>query len=322
MAVDFQQVRKQVQALGESAPVRARHLLSLKNKAFELLEDFSESLNPIRNKVEAAVSLNANLRCALPAAEFLNANVSAPPMPESLTLLAADGSQINPDRHGPVDYSLINVGAIQMTVGSSEAPQKYVESRLLYDTEMYTDRGRITEQILALMRDLEERTMLARLSTGLPAPIITLTDGPLELWIGRDSQTDARLFQEKFDAYIQALTDLKDIGAVTAGYVDKPGADLVVRLLEIADLPGNELEKAGRERPFRGITDATLFEEILGTGERSAVFGIQSKSADQYAEDLALHFFYLNVGQTPERKPYLARVEIPKWVARLPHNVE
>jgi len=47
--------------------------------------------------------------------------------------------------------------------------------------------------------------------------------------------------------------------------------------------------------------------------ERSAVFAIQSKSAGNYTGELALHFFYLNVGRA--QKPWLARVEIPAWVA-------
>ena len=53
--------------------------------------------------------------------------------------------------------------------------------------------------------------------------------------------------------------------------------------------------------------------KILPSGQRSAVFGIQSGSRTHYTGDLALHFFYLNVGI--EKHPALVRVEIPKWVA-------
>ena len=41
--------------------------------------------------------------------------------------------------------------------------------------------------------------------------------------------------------------------------------------------------------------------------------GFVSGSAQSFKGRLALHFFYLNVGRT--NKPWLARVEIPAWVA-------
>ena len=66
--------------------------------------------------------------------------------------------------------------------------------------------------------------------------------------------------------------------------------------------------------PLRGVIDRQLFRDLLGPGERSAVFAIQSRSGQHYLGDLALHFFYLNVGRPG--KPWLARVEIPAWVAK------
>ncbi len=108
-------------------------------------------------------------------------------------------------------------------------------------------------------------------------------------------------------------------GVITAGYVDKPASDLVVRLLELARLPLSGLGQAGRVRPWLGVTDARLFRELLQPGERSAVFKIQSPSADRFKGDLAVHFFYLNVGRTDH--PWVVRVEIPAWVADHPASV-
>jgi hypothetical protein len=113
--------------------------------------------------------------------------------------------------------------------------------------------------------------------------------------------------------YRAALYQLRDLGVTTAGYVDKPGADLVVRLLEIARTPENELEDVRSQRPLRGVTDINLYENRLQAGERSAMFAIQSRSVADYPGDLALHFFYLNVGMQVD--PWLARVEVPAWVA-------
>ncbi|MBU1661590.1 MAG: DNA double-strand break repair nuclease NurA [Chloroflexi bacterium] len=315
MSLDFQQVRQQVIEMGEKAPIREQYMRDLRHKALDTLENCADELAPLRAKVEAAVSQNPNLRCAVPRDEPLDTRTPLPPLPETVTLLAADGSQINPDRHGAVDYCLVNVGAIQMRRGSPESPSTTIRSHLLYDEQMYTSAGRITERMVALRRDLRERLLLAELAAGAQPPIITLTDGPLELWVGRESESEAKEYQKYFKEYLRALRELKAADASVAGYIDKPRGDLLVRLLEIASLPDDELEKAGREyRPLRGITDADLFREILPPGERSAVFGIQSRNAGKYEAELALQFFYLNVGRD-EDHPYPVRVEIPAWVA-------
>ncbi len=109
-------------------------------------------------------------------------------------------------------------------------------------------------------------------------------------------------------------------GAATAGFVDKPSADLVVRLLEIASLNEEELSEAKDLHPLRGVSDRFLFQSLLEPGERSAVFSIHSRSARHYTDQLALHFFYLNVGR--RGKPWLARVELPAWVAKNPQQLQ
>lgn len=319
MSLDFQQVRQQVVALGENAPRREEQRRELRARASAALTEWAGQLELLGQKVQAAVTLNPQLRSALPRREALDASAPLPPLPPAASLLAADGSQINPDRHGWVEYCLVNVGAIHMTHGSPAAPVHTIRSQLLYDEAMYTENGRLTERLVALMRDLAERQLLAELAETLPHPIITLTDGPLELWAGRAGEVEAKEFDRRFEEYLAALEKLKTLSASTAGYIDKPRGDLLVRLLEIATLPVGDLGKAGRDyRPFRGITDVDLLQDHLSPYERSAVFGIQSSAAGKYSGDLALHFFYLHVGAASDGRPYLVRVEIPAWVAEAP----
>ncbi len=315
MALDFQQVRQQVIEMGENAPLRAQYLREKRDKALEILHEYAAELEALSAKVNAAISANPNLRCAIPKDENLNHHRACPALPEKATLLAADGSQINPDRHASVDYCLVNVGAIQMQYGEADSPVTTVRSQLFYDEQMYIGGGRISERMVALMRDLRERTLLADLAKDVESPVITLTDGPLELWVGREGALEAREYEKRFKEYLGALRELHLLGVSTAGYIDRPRGDLLVRLLEIATLPTDELDKAGREhRPYRGIADADLFNFLLKPGERSTVFGIQSRNADKYTAELALHFFYLNVGRD-DVHPYPVRVEIPAWVA-------
>ena len=318
MSIDFQQVRQQVIEMGKTAPDRERHLHDLRNLALTILKEAAHDLDNLQKKVDKAVCLNPYLRCAVPGQDALDKIFPCPEMPQHLTVLAADGSQINPDRHIFVDYSLINVGAVQMQIGSSEPPVEVVRSQLLYDEKVDASTSLITEAQIALLRDLKERTLLAELIDDLEPPIVTLTDGPLELWVGREGAAEKKAYDQHFKKYIYALRALRAKGASTAGYIDKPRGDLLVRLFEIAILPDDELEKAGKEhRPLRGVTDSDLFSEFLAQHQRSAVFAIQSRNAEKYEDELALQFFYLNVGHD-EKHPTLVRIEIPAWVADSP----
>lgn len=313
MALDFQQVREQVRQLGENAPQREQRLRELREHAWELLHENEHELERLREKVGRVVQgYDPSLRCALPVREPLTAHFPQPALPGRATILAADGSQIGLDRHAETEYCLINVGAIQMSLGSPEPPKLTVSCRLLYDEQLYTPSGTITDATLALMRDLNERAILAQLAAGAEPPVITFTDGPMELWGGKDGDGDASEFQKSLREYLGVLARLCDLQVATAGYVDKPGANLVVRLLEVCLIPETELAEIRRWRPLRGVTDADLYRGLLAPGERSPVYALQSQSARNYTQALALHFFYLNVGRPG--KPWLARVDIPAWV--------
>jgi hypothetical protein len=171
----------------------------------------------------------------------------------------------------------------------------------------------ITDATLALIRDLNERRMLAELAITSAPPVITFTDGQMELWGRVSDGMPTSEFQKRLDEYLGVLEHLCEHDVITAGYVDKPAANHVVRLLEVALLPESELPRIRESYPLRGVRDINLFSALLAPGERSAVFGIQSRSASYYRDSLSLHFFYLNVGRNDH--PWLSRVEIPAWVA-------
>lgn len=313
MPVDFISLRRQIRDEAAKAPEGIRRIGELGKQAAELLEANADSGDALGAKVEQAAQTDGFLRSAKPGSEKLTATFKVPDALERATLIAVDGSQINPSRHEAVNYFLVNLGAIEMELGSGMAPKTHTRSEL--SVFEYSESGSYSEERVGLDRDTGERVFLAELSNEAKVkPVITLTDGPLELWGGssRDSGQD-RQFAESLRVYLKALEELQRAGAVTAGYVDKPRADLVVRALEVAATPIDELGDIRKTRPLRGVTDQHLFAPLLGPGQRSAVFGIQSQLAPKYAGALALQFFYLNVGS--ETRPWLARVEIPAWVA-------
>ena len=322
MTLDFQQVQEQVVQLGENAPLREKQMNERRARAANLLAQHAQELEALRHKVERVASrYDPTLRCALPVKESLDSALPLPLQCEVGTILTADGSQINPNRHAEVNYCLINVGAITMKPGSPEAPETFITSQLLYEEELYTGTGSMTEALLALKRDLRERAMLVDLAQRAQPPVITITDGPMELWGAKDAAGEgAAEYKKSLQDYQIVLKQLCTMNAITAGYVDKPGADLVMRLLEVASAPEDALNNIRTHRPLRGVRDIDLYREILLPGCRSAVFQMQSKSMENYPGELAIHFFYLNVGR--EKHPKMARVEIPAWVAQNPEMLD
>ncbi len=325
MPVDFQQINAKIREIGAGAAQRKRILDERGREAARRLKTYNSRLEFLRTKVEAAKAVDPGLRCALPLREPLDASFPPPSLPADVTLIAADGSQINPDRHASLQFGLVNVGAVTMRVRSGDVPEIKTDSDLLYGEDLETDFGTMSEGMVALRRDLKERELLAELAGRNSGAVVTLTDGPVELWGAKGE--DARSFDEFVIKYKSVLSRLASSGAAVAGYVDKPAADLVCRLLEIAAMPEEVLKhaQAVREyRPLRGVADRMIYgadpDPLLPPGHRSAVFGLQSVSEKTYTGILALHFFYLNVGT--QGHPWLARVELPKWIVDDPGKLE
>jgi hypothetical protein len=311
MPINFQQALTKIREMGARAGQRAHSLAERRAQAIALLRAWTGREDELRELVERAVRLNPHLRTAVPAVGRLDAAVSAADRPGAV-LLAADGSQIYPDRHAAVEFGAINVGAIRLCPG--ETPRETVDSQLLFYEELYIDSVPLNEAIVALRRDKEERAMLltlaeAEVSTG--RAVVTLTDGPLELY-GQDQ--NSAIYKKTLLEYLDVLRGLARLGVGAAGYVDKPRSDYLVNLLELALLAEeNNLGQAGREHPLFPVHDVDLFTGILQPGQRTAVFSLRTPAAENFKDELALHFFYLNVGRPS--KPHLARVEIPRWVA-------
>jgi hypothetical protein len=209
-----------------------------------------------------------------------------------------------------------------MRLDSGEAPVVSTETELLFGDDLTPNGNPMSEGMVALKRDLAERRKLDELSQGYSGRVVTFTDGPIELW-GAQGE-DSKAFYEFLERYKNTLSRLQSRGVITAGYVDKPSADLVARLLEVAYADAEQTRAIREFHPLRGVSDRWLFGErenpLLPPGERSAVFKIQSSSEKNYQGALEVHFFYLNVGV--EGRPWPVRVEIPRWVADDPAQLD
>lgn len=315
MPINFQQVYARIREIAAGAEELNRTLEEKRNLARGLLSTYASELDYLKKKVEDATAIDSNIRCAVPVNEPLTATYPPPPPAADVTVLAADGSQINPDRHASIQFSIINVGIIIMKLHSGQAPEICVETEMLYGDDLISNGNPISDGMVAMRRDISERMKLDEVSKDIKGQVINLTDGTIELWGAKGD--DPQAYADFVEKYLKVLTRLHARGVITAGYVEKPSADLVVRLLEIATADQEQIQRLREYQPLRGVSDRWLYGErensLLPPGHRSAVFALQSGSVKRYKGPLALHFFYLNVGTLGH--PWPVRVEVPQWVA-------
>ena len=292
----------------------------LAHEACSRLDDCSNQLDLLEKKIAIAhQKLGGNWRGASPAGEPIGAAYDPLPREEPAQhIIATDGSQIFPDRHGIAHYALVNVGAFHIRPGSGEPP-----ATMTFPDLLYGDRLRDDEKVEALQvadisreRDKQELSKLIELSASQDEPTVALMDSPLLLWILGEPGKRGEL--EKW--FVDQLQIAMVADVLLAGYVDRPGSRGVADLLALASLEDEQITQENDAlRIFKDMPDRAIFRSRLQPGQRSALF----ISASPFNPILASHnsrleitFFYINVGSP--NNPAMARVETPCWVAHDP----
>ena len=320
MPINYVQVQDSLEDYTLKVKNREDQRDEVENALWEELEQQSENIAAIKTRLDAAASITKSIYCAKPVDEALLFHKTAGQLPPKYTLIAADGSQIAPNRHKALEYCVINVGLIAAGIGSGKEPNFEIQSNLLdYDQLVTEDGFLIGEQQVSLLRDLSERQALAEFARGKEKPILTMTDGLLDIYQHLESpEEQQKLQQQVLDLHRQMETQ----EVITVGYIDKPGSELMGRLFDILTKSDEELVHYNeKQRVIRGVSDARLFKRLLNMpGERSAIFEAFNKSREKQASRLVVHFFFLNIGEVGA--PYLARVEFPAWVSARPELVD
>ncbi|HSB02667.1 MAG TPA: hypothetical protein VLE49_18595, partial [Anaerolineales bacterium] len=112
MPIDFQQIYARIREIAEGADERGKTLEEKRKLARRLLNDYASELDFLKRKVEDATAVDSNIRCAAPLDEPLTSTYPPPAPVADVTVIAADGSQVNPDRHASTQFCIINVGVI------------------------------------------------------------------------------------------------------------------------------------------------------------------------------------------------------------------
>jgi hypothetical protein len=261
--------------------------------------------------------------------EGLNKRYPLPPAPPDFTIIGADGSHIDVDRHQSTRCYLINIGSAVLSYGSrpdaslSSTPRLYSDDKDLAISPPGGGREQPVEgNILGAKRSVEECKSLAALAADLPpqSAALAMLDGTLILWGLEpypDFVTDA-LLRDGLLKCLDALKELnKDRRLALASYISFPRSTDVLNVLRVAVCPHDvpDCDKfcpPGKERDCEGLSgvrDRDLFMNLLDPGERSALFISPSKIVAEHYGEHRVFFFYLRVDDE------IARVEVPQWVA-------
>lgn len=319
MPVNYFQLHQNLEAYSQKTSMKAAELNTLEEALKKAFEEAALDTGATRARVERAERELPTLYCAKPTAEPMLTIRDAPPKPERYTLAAADGSQIAPNRHRPVQFCVINVGLIKAHHGSGLEPTTDIQSELMDQERLFTvEGGLIGEDTVGLQRDLAERRALLKFVENETGPVVTLTDGPLDVYQGTLDAAERQAPQAEVYEVYQKMAEM---GVINAGYIDKPGSEMLTRMLALTQLPEGDLAGYDQlKRSMAGISDARLLKHLFTrTGQRSAIFEAITKTEANRGPSVQAHFFYLNVEQG---EPYLARVEFPGWVSERPELVD
>lgn len=308
MTLELSKVTAQVQTMGQELATRQKEYADLVAMARRWLAQYADQGEALRPPARS-------VRAAIPTSEPLDAIHSPPATPERFTVIGADGSQIQPDRHGVALYYLINVGSLVYRHSSGEPPEAHSEPILGYtEADIYENGLLVDGNLLDVRRDLAETTRLADLCTAEPrGPTVALVDGTLILWVLEDRPEAWR--RAKVVAYLDQLNRIRHSGAVVAAFTSRPRRTEVTRLLHLASVEG-DVDRAGQEpNPLEHLPDRAIFE-TLPAGARSALFVSPSSINHDYYVPAGhgVHFLYLNLAEEG-RDPVIARLEVPAWVA-------
>ena len=166
-------------------------------------------------------------RLAVPL-EPLDARHTPIEVPRDHVVIATDGSQIEPDRHGAVDFFLLNVGWVVIRYGAEPFAELASEPRLRYGPEqtyiVHGDRRvPIQDHLLSATRAGDEIARAADLADRWSAealPTVVLADGTLLLWVMEDRPNDF-LRTDLVGAYVEGLDRIQVSGVPVASYISR-----------------------------------------------------------------------------------------------------
>jgi hypothetical protein len=326
MALDLDQIAIQIEGMADNIKLREKDGIVKLGLALDILRSPSVELEQLNEKIKQSKStwLVPELK------ERIDCSQSVMPCPEDYTVIATDGSNIDADRHYSIHCFLINIGVVQLRYGRNPDARLFSVPRLYFDDSevvISSEDGKqilIEGQLLGLKRGDEECRLLAQgvreLEDGLP--VLLMVDGSLILW-GLAGQTYPEFVIQELltDGLLKYFDEINNYNVskqiALASYISFPRSTEIVNALRLAVCPYSPVDCdyycSGKFHDrecdrVAGLRDRDIFNSILKTGERSAIFKTRSSIVEKYYGDHQINFFYIKLDEE------VARIEVPSWV--------
>ena len=318
------QIGEMVGQLKAGGQERQEHLA----RALILLVDRSVDFEDLKRK--ASQSKTTFLVAGL--VQPLGSHAHPGDMPSDFSIIATDGSQIDVDRHQSARCYLINIGRIRLDYGKDSGAELQSLPQLCADAKDLVISSGTKEQVvegalLNIKRSVDECRHLADMAAELPKdrPALAVIDGSLILWGLSSKEYPDFVVEELLDkGFIKCLDDMLALAQerplALSSFISFPRSTDVVNVLRLAICPHETADcdkfcgeiNIGKRAcdAVSGVQDRDLFDNLLGAGERSALFTSQSKIVRESYGRHRVNFFYVKL------EDEIARVEIPEWVAQ------
>ncbi len=279
--------------------------------------DAWQQVDDVRQLLAEVDRVRPSWLVARPLGKRLQERVVVPERPAQVTVVAADGSQIFPDRHVEPPCFLLNVGRVAFQLGTYEPVRLESIPRFYFRQEDVQDllderMETVSAEIVSALRDAFELEMLLELARDVrrdDRPLVALLDGTLIRWMIRRLH-QRELEEELVRRYVYLLEQFQEAGIPVASYISMPGGAEVVNLLRVAR---GECSPDPPALLLDGLTDRLLFGHLLRPGERSGLFLSGSHIQQAYTRHRIVYTYVAVPG--PYGMAEIARVEFPAWVA-------
>ncbi len=280
--------------------------------------------------------------------EPLDTRVQIQPAPEAHTVIATDGSQINPSHHEIAYCYLLNIGRVVLHYGQSRFPLLDSQPEVIYRPEdLYTSRqwGIRTEEWMGYRRTVSEAVVLAELAidvnggkqreqgmqaalTSQPSspplplfpapnpqiPTLAMTDGSLIYWFLDQLPAPAR--DQILGPILAAWDRLRAAQIPMVGYLSASRSSEALNFLRLQSCPHDQPDC---QKHCEGQTDGApcqIFSPLRDVTLWATLLEpgqrgpLFKSSADilQLYGEHQVYFCHVHVGAE------IARVEFPAWV--------
>ena len=224
---------------------------------------------------------------------------------QNYSIVAADGSQVYPDRHTGTLCSMINIGTV---IADYNQPKSSIQLNSKPYVHLFEEKDwfEAIDIVNCRRQELEFKHALTQALTIERNERLVLFDGSLIFW--HLENMDKKLHDTYITRYLALLDHYHKKNVLIAGYISMPKSKELVNLVRM-QLSDFEPTTNDNHTLVDHMLDTHVAQSYLKPFERTILFANHSPIVKLYPDHLKPYFFYLHIDSE------IVRIEIPQWIA-------